>query len=144
MIQPHPRKDGNIIKITEKLTDLSVSTSGDYERTYFYNGTTYSHIIDPSSGRPADTHIASATVITENGLKADALSTALCLFSHDPKNSDNSELIDFIKNTLKTSDFKNSAFYVVYDDNNYKQIITNKKQGENFTLSDNDYQVVYV
>lgn len=140
----HPRNDGNILKITETLTDVAVATSGDYERTYFHNGETYSHIIDPESGLPAKTHIASATVVTKNGLKADALSTALCLFSHDPVNPENGELVRFIKSALTTSDFKDAAFYVVYDDGDYKQIITNKKQGENFTLLGSDYSVYFI
>ncbi|MBQ6921854.1 MAG: FAD:protein FMN transferase [Clostridia bacterium] len=140
----HPRKEGNIITVKEKLTDRAASTSGDYEKYYSYNGKTYSHIIDPTTGVTAETGIASATVIAKNGLKSDALTTALCLFSHDPENHGSSELVIFLKGLALSDDFADAWYYVVYDDGQYKQILTNKKQGENFTLSDNSYTVYYI
>ena len=140
----HPRKDGYILKITSGLKDVSVSTSGDYEKYYEYNDERFSHIIDPANGYPSKTFAASATVITKNGLKADALSTALCLFSHDFTAPQNGELYRFIKEVLSISDFADAKIYVVTDDGINKQILTNEKQGENFTLQDKDYSIVYI
>lgn len=59
-----------------------ISTSGGYERYFENGGTKYQHIIDISTGYPAETDLASVTVIipseTENGgLISDFLSTLI-------------------------------------------------------------------
>ena len=54
-----------------------VSVSGNYERFFRQEGVVYHHILDPFTGRPADSGISSVAVYTQNGAAADALSTAL-------------------------------------------------------------------
>jgi len=73
----HPRKPGATLGWFEASGDISIVTSGDYERFFIYQGRRYQHILDPATGMPAGLS-SSATVITAaNATLADAWSTAL-------------------------------------------------------------------
>jgi len=56
---------------------LFISTSGSYEKKFTEDGVTYHHIIDPSTGYPVETGLASVTAVSKSGYISDALSTAL-------------------------------------------------------------------
>ena len=68
---------------TISLKDKSAVTSGAYQRYFEYDGKRYHHIIDPRSGCPADSGIASVTVISPSSIEADALSTAIFILGKD-------------------------------------------------------------
>ena len=63
-----------------KLSDTSLVTSGDYERTYTVGGVDYHHIIDRDTLYPS-THFSSVSIVTADSALADALSTALFCMS---------------------------------------------------------------
>jgi thiamine biosynthesis lipoprotein len=58
------------------IKEGAVVTSGNYEKYVSFNGTRYSHIIDPRSGYPSS-GIISATVFAPSAELADALATAI-------------------------------------------------------------------
>ena len=60
-----------------ELQGRAMATSGNYRIFFEQNGRRYSHIVDPTTGRPVDHDLASVTVIAPTTLEADALSTAM-------------------------------------------------------------------
>ena len=72
------RAFGESVFQTLELSDCAMATSGDYRNFQVReDGTHYSHIIDPRTGRPAESDIAAVTVIADRCMDADAVATAL-------------------------------------------------------------------
>ena len=96
----HPRQESEWLGIIE-LENEAVATSGDYRRFFFLGSTRIHHIINPKTGYPAEACM-SVTVVTENCIDADALSTTVFVMGPD----DGKELLDFlgIKGLIVTSD----------------------------------------
>lgn len=75
----HPRHTAQVLAVLS-IQDRSVSTSGDYEQFFTWQGQRYSHIIDPRNGYPIKQAVT-ATVVHASGMIADALSTSLLVIS---------------------------------------------------------------
>lgn len=64
-------------------TTVCISTSGDYEKYVMLDGVRYHHILDRSTGCPAESGLSSVTIVCENGLYSDALSTACFVLGYE-------------------------------------------------------------
>lgn len=71
---PDTSSDDYLVNV--KITDLSVVTSGDYQRYFVVDGKKYCHIINPDTLMPAE-YVASVSVICNDSALGDALSTTL-------------------------------------------------------------------
>lgn len=76
-----PRAPGTAIADIE-LDHGGLATSGDYERALVVDGVRYSHIVDPTSGWPIQSH-ASVSVVGPSCLIAGAASTLAMLLGED-------------------------------------------------------------
>ncbi len=96
----HPRQEDEWLGVIE-LENGAIATSGDYRRYFFLGGKRIHHIINPKTGRSAD-ECMSVTVIAENCIDADALSTSVFVAGPDK----GKELLDSleIKGLIVSSD----------------------------------------
>lgn len=71
-----PYDEGNFAVL--EISDKAIVTSGGYER-YFIgeDGRQYHHILNPETGKPAESGLISVSVIASEGRLCDALSTSL-------------------------------------------------------------------
>lgn len=71
-----PFAAGGVTALTLPVTDLSVVSSGNYERFFEYNGKIYHHILDTQTGCPVWNNLSGVTVLCGSSMEGDALSTA--------------------------------------------------------------------
>jgi thiamine biosynthesis lipoprotein len=67
----HPSRDA----FTVALRDLSLSVAGSAHKSFIHAGRTYSHIMDPRSGRPVE-GVLSVAVLSPSATAGDALDNA--------------------------------------------------------------------
>ncbi len=58
------------------IEDKSVVSSGIYERYFEKDGTFYHHILNPDTGYPYNNHLVSVTIISDQSVDGDGLSTS--------------------------------------------------------------------
>ena len=124
-IQDPNGKDGEVLGGIKVKSGTSISTSGDYEKTFTdkKTGKRYFHILDSKTGYSVKTDIRSCTIICDSGINADGLSTAC--FSLGVKKS---------QKLLKKYNAK-----AVFVDKNNKVYVSD---GVEFTLTAKDYKIL--
>ena len=65
------------------VKNKSVVTSGNYEKYFIKDGERFHHIIDPKTGYPSQSKIISATIISDNSIDGDGLSTGVYILGID-------------------------------------------------------------
>jgi thiamine biosynthesis lipoprotein len=103
-----------------RASNLSISTSGGYERYFLVDDKKYSHIIDPRTGFPVS-HFSSVTVVSQSPLFADALSTALSVLSIDESRKIIKELDKIGVLIIEKSENK----VKIYENDNFKNMTLN-------------------
>ncbi len=109
------------------VIDCSVITSGGYQRYFEENGQVYQHILDPATGYPVTNDLLSVTIISEDGTRADALSTALFVMGKE-------KAIDFWQ---EKQDFE---FIIVTVDN---EVLVSEGLQEGFTPTGEENGYIY-
>ena len=66
------------------IRDLSVVSSGVYERHFVKDGVNYHHILNPDTGWPYQNGLASVTIVSEDSADGDALSTVCFSLGLEP------------------------------------------------------------
>ena len=105
------------------VKDKSVVTSGNYERFFIKDNITFHHIIDPKTGYPSKSRIISATIISDNSIDGDGLSTGVYIMGINKA----MELIESIIGV--------DAIFITED----KQIYVTSGIKENFQLSNDEF-----
>lgn len=95
------------------IDNMSLVTSGSYQRFYVVNGKNYHHIIDPVTLMPAENFL-SVSVLSKSSALADALSTALFTMDYEQglaiiENTEDAEAMWVMQNGEQrySSGFKN-------------------------------------
>jgi len=108
-----------------KASDLSIVTSGIYERYFEADGKKYHHILNPKTGYPVENDIMGISVITGKSIDGDCLSTSLFMLGSVKA----VDLVEKLENT--------EAVIITKD----KKIILSSGAEKIFSLIDNDFTI---
>ncbi|WP_431225611.1 FAD:protein FMN transferase ApbE [Serratia sp. L9] len=106
-----PTDKENAVQALVDLQGYGVSTAGSYRNYFELDGPHYSHVIDPTTGRPITHKLVSATVIAPTALEADGWDTGLMVLGAEK--------------ALKLAEEKNLAVYLITQtDNGFIAVMT--------------------
>ena len=103
---------GQNLEAVIEVSAVGIATSGDYRNYFVSDDKTYSHTIDPVTGRPIVNGVASVTVIAPKCVIADAMATAIMVMGRDKG-------LEWVKSK---SDVE--AFIIIRTDEGYEEIFS--------------------
>lgn len=106
-----------------KMDNQTIVTSGDYERYFELDGKRYHHIIDPRTGYPSENELGGISIVSNNSMEADALSTSVFILGLEK----GQELLEYFEDT--------DAIYVSKD----RTIVLAEKFKDKFELKDDSF-----
>lgn len=107
--------------------DVSIVSSGDYERYFEVDGKRYHHILSPFTGFPAENEVSQVTIISKYSVDGDALSTTAFLLGLE----DAMDLIESIEGT--------EAIFITKD----KKIVMTSGIKDQFVFDKENYDSIY-
>lgn len=90
-----PFSDRGETAVNIEVSDKSVVSSGVYERYFEKDGVLYHHILNPKTGMPYENGLVSVTILSDQSVDGDALSTTCFALGLEK----GMELIESLKNT---------------------------------------------
>ena len=79
--KPHGGRDR--VQRVLRLSDIGIATSGNYRNFRDSQSGRISHVMDPRSGMPSSSRVASATVLHKSTMMADAYATSLMVLGYE-------------------------------------------------------------
>ena len=123
-----PNNTSSYLRVVS-VGETAVVTSGGYQRNFTDSrGSTYQHIINPTSGYPVTNALKSVTIICEDGTLADCLSTAMFVLGQ----------------TRAINYWRTYGGFEMILVNADSQIICTKGLIEEFTLTNENYELKFV
>ncbi len=108
------------------LNNQALVSSGTYERYFELDGKRYHHILNPKTGYPEENAIFSISIVTEDSVDADALSTVIFLLGLE----EGMQMIETLPNT--------EAIFITSD----KKVYTSSGINDsNFEIVKDEYQL---
>ncbi len=124
-IQDPRGEQGSMLGIIDVDGNVMVSTSGDYEKYFEVDGKRYHHIFDPRTGYPADNGLISVTIVSDNGMLSDVMSTACFVMG--------------LEDGMEYANKKGVEAIFVTDQ---KEVYITKGLKKTFRLQSDDYKIV--
>jgi thiamine biosynthesis lipoprotein len=102
------------VQMVMTISDCAIATSGNYRNYYIKDGHKYAHTIDPTTGKPAESNLLSATVTARSCAEADAYATAFMVMGKE-------KALELLKQQ------KDKQYILIYDNNGKTEWVVSRE-----------------